>query len=241
MIDPYILTTLGIVALAALIHASFQLGVSVLTLLSGHSLSRKRSQFRVFRLTTSFVSGVATMSLLILSFFALFLGYISTDDNHILLWSIISGLLIGVGIAVWIFYYRPGEGTRLWLPRGIASFLTDRTKATKRSAEAFSLGTTTVLGELPFLIAPLAVSAYALIHLPTTWQVVGIALYVIISMSSLGVVWMLVGGGHKLSAIQAWREKHKMFLQFIAAAGLLVLGAYTFVNEALVASAGAAL
>ena len=229
-----ILTTLGIVALAALIHASFQLGVSMLTLLSGHSLSRKRSQFRIFRLTTSFVAGVATMSLLILSFFALFLGYITTDHNHILLWSIISGLLIGVGIAVWVFYYRPGDGTRLWIPRGIASFLTDRTKATKRSAEAFSLGVATVLGELPFLIAPLAVSAYALIHLPVSWQVVGITVYVVVSLSSLGIVWMLVGGGHKLSAIQAWREKHKLFLQFIAAAGLFILGAYTFVNEALI-------
>lgn len=234
MIDMNILTTLGIVALAALIHASFQLGVSMLTLLSGHSLSRKRSQFRIFRLTTSFVAGVATMSLLILSFFALFLGYITTDHNHILLWSIISGLLIGVGIAVWVFYYRPGDGTRLWIPRGIASFLTDRTKATKRSAEAFSLGVATVLGELPFLIAPLAVSAYALIHLPVSWQVVSITVYVLVSLSSLGIVWMLVGGGHKLSAIQAWREKHKLFLQFIAAAGLLILGAYTFVNEALI-------
>ncbi|HMS93594.1 MAG TPA: hypothetical protein PKD28_04350 [Candidatus Saccharibacteria bacterium] len=234
MIDIQILTTLGIVALAALIHASFQLGVSVLTLLSGHSLSRKQSQFRVFRLTTSFVAGVATMSLLILSFFALFLGYVTTDDNHVLLWSIISGLLIGVGIAIWVFYYRPGEGTRLWVPRGIAAFLTDRTKATKRSAEAFSLGLATVLGELPFLIAPLAVSAYALIHLPAAWQVTGIALYVIISLSSLVIVWMLVGGGHKLSAIQAWRERHKRFLQFVAAAGLLILGTYTYVNEALV-------
>lgn len=234
MIDINILISLGIVALAALIHASFQLGVSVLTLLSGHSLSRKRSQFRVFRLTTSFVAGVATTSLLLLSTFALFLGYITNDDNHVLLWSIISGLLIGVGIAVWVFYYRPGKGTRLWIPRSIASFLTDRTKTTKRSAEAFSLGVTSVLGELPFLIAPLAVSAYALIHLPVTWQVTGIALYILISLSSLGIVWMLVGGGHKLSTIQAWREKHKLFLQFIAAAGLLILGTYTYVNEALV-------
>lgn len=238
MTDISILITLGIVALAALIHASFQLGVSMLTLLSGHSLSRKRSQFRIFRLTTSFVAGVATMSLLLLSFFALFLGYISTDDNHLLLWSIISGLLISVGIAVWVLYYRPGQGTRLWIPRSIASFLTDRTKATKRSAEAFSLGVTTVLGELPFLVAPLAVSAYALIHLPVWWQVIGIALYVGISLSSLGIVWMLVGSGHKLSAIQAWREKHKLFLQFVAAAGLLILGAYTFVNEALIVAGG---
>lgn len=236
MIDIQILTTLGIVVLAALIHTSFQLGVSVLTLLSGHSLSVKRSQLRTFRLTTSFVGGVAVMSLLLLSTLALFLGYITTNDNHILLWSIISGLLLGVGIAVWVFYYRPGPGTRLWIPRGIASFLTDRTKTTRRSAEAFSLGVTSVLGELPFLIAPLAVSAYALIHLPVTWQVVGIVIYLVISLSSIGIVWMLVGGGHKLSTIQAWREKHKLFLQVIAAAGLIILGAYTFVNEALVLS-----
>lgn len=236
MVDINILITLGIVALAALIHASFQLGVSVLTLLSGHSLSIKRSQFRTFRLTTSFVSGVAVMSLLLLSTLALFLGYITTEDNHILLWSIISGLLLGVGVAVWVFYYRSGPGTRLWIPRSIASFLTDRTKTTKRSAEAFSLGVTSVLGELPFLIAPLAVSAYALIHLPTPWQVTGIIIYVVVSLSSLGIVWMLVGGGHKLSRIQAWREKHKRFLQIIAASGLIILGAYTFVNEALVLS-----
>lgn len=234
MIDTNILITLGIVTLAALIHASFQLGVSVLTLLSGHSFSRKRSQFRVFRLTTSFVAGVAIMSLLLLSTLALFLGYITTDQNHLLLWSIISGLLIGVGIAVWTLYYRPGKGTRLWIPRGFAKFLTDRSKATQRSAEAFSLGVSSVLGELPFLIAPLSVSAYALIHLPVIWQVIGIGLYVIISLSSLGVVWMMVGGGRKLSSIQAWREKNKLFLQFMAAAGLLVLGAYTYVNEALV-------
>ncbi len=234
MIDMNILTTLGIVTLAALIHASFQLGVSVLTLLSGHSLSARRSQLRTLRLTTSFVCGVATMSLLLLSAFALFLGYITTEDNHALLWSIISGLLLGVGVAVWAFYYRSGPGTKLWVPRSIASFLADRSKATKRSAESFSLGITSVLGELPFLIAPLAVSAYALIHLPVNWQVIGIGIYVIISLSSLGIVWMLVGGGHKLSHIQAWRERHKLFLQFIAAAGLLILGAYTFVNEALV-------
>ena len=236
MIDINILITLGIVALAALIHASFQLGVSVLTLLSGHSFSRQRSQFRILRLITSFVAGIAIMSLLLLATLALFLGYITTEENHVLLWSIISGLLIGVGIAVWSFYYRAGEGTQLWIPRSIASFLMDRTKATKRSAESFSLGLMTVIGELPFLIAPLAVSAYALIHLPAIWQVVGITIYTVISLSSLVIVWMLVGGGHKLSAIQRWREKNKRFLQLIAAAGLLVLGVYTYVNEALTLS-----
>ena len=228
-----IFAALAIVGLAALIHASFQLGVSVLTLLSGHSLSVKRSQLRIFRLTTSFVFGAATTTILLLSFFVLFLNYIMTADNTLFLWSIISGLLIGAGLAVWFTYYRPGKGTALWIPRGFARFLTERTTTTQRSAEAFSLGVASVLGEILFLIAPLAVSAYALIHLPSYWQIASIVTYVAVSLSSLLIVWALVGYGRKLSSIQRWREKHKWFLQYCAAAGLVVLGAFTFVNEAL--------
>ena len=228
------LSSLAIVSLAGLIHASFQLSVSMLTLLSSHTIGGRASHVKVLRRAGSFILGVVLMTLLLLSSTILVLQVIFGTYTPPLLWSVGCGLLMGLGIAVWVFYYRPGDGTRLWIPRGIASFLTDRTKATKRSAEAFSLGVATVLGELPFLIAPLAVSAYALIHLPVSWQVVGITVYVVVSLSSLGIVWMLVGGGHKLSAIQAWREKHKLFLQFIAAAGLLILGAYTFVNEALI-------
>jgi hypothetical protein len=226
------------VALAALIHASFQLGVSVLTLLSGHSLSKKFSNARTLRLTTSFVAGAGVMTLLLFSAFALFLDYISTKQNNTLMWSIISGLLLGVGIAVWLFYYRREPGTSIWIPRGLASFLASRTKTTRRAAEAFSLGVTSVLAELPFLVAPLAVAAYALDHVTTEWQVVGLLGYVVVSLSTLVVIWMLVSGGHKLSEIQKWRETHKSFLQYTAGAGLIILGAFTFVNEALSVTGG---
>lgn len=231
MNDIYI--TLAIVGLAALMHASFQLGVSMLTLLSGHSLSVKRSQLRTFRLTTSFVFGASVMTTLLLSTIALIFSYIVTPDNHILLWSGVSGLLIGVGLAVWFTYYRAGPGTSLWIPRGLAEFLTKRTKSTRRSAESFSLGLTSVLGELLFIIAPLAASAYAIVHLPVTWQIVAILGYITISLSPLLIVWAMVGYGHKISRIQQWRERHKLFLQFIAATGLIILGAFTYVNEVL--------
>lgn len=231
MDDTYI--ALAIVGLAALIHASFQLGVSVLTLLSGHSLSAKRSQFRVFRLTTSFVLGAATMTILLFATLTLLLSHLTTAANQNLLWCVIAGLLVSVGIAVWLTYYRHGSGTSLWIPRGFADFLASRTKVTKRSAEAFSLGLTSVIGELLFIIAPLSVSAFALLHLPSYWQLAGILLYVAVSLSSLIIVWALVGYGHKLSRIQRWREKHKTFLQFCAASALIILGAFTFVNEVL--------
>jgi hypothetical protein len=231
MTDTYI--ALAIIGLAALIHASFQLGVSMLTLLSGHSLSIKRSQFRIFRLTTSFVFGASVMTLLLLCTFALVFNYITTPNNHTLLWGVISGLLVGIGCAVWFTYYRAGRGTILWIPRAMADFLEQRTKTTKRSAESFSLGLTSVIGEVAFIVAPLAASAYALLHLEHLWQVVAIIAYVLISLSSLLIVWAMVGYGHKLSRIQRWRERHKSFLQYCAASGLIILGAFTFVNEAL--------
>lgn len=227
-------TIFAIIAFAALIHATFQLSVSMLTLLSGHSIGAKRTQNRVFILTSAFSAGVCIATILLLSLFALVLLNIAPSAEGQLVWLVLCGLLIGVGIAVWLFYYRRERGTSLWLPRSFATFLTERSKRTKHSAEAFSLGVTSVLAEIMFLLAPLAVAAYAIAHLPPMQQLVGIVVYAVISLSSLIAVWMLVGGGHKLSRIQKWREANKHFLQFMAAAGLIVLGFFTYVEQVMV-------
>ncbi len=226
-----IISSLSIIALSALIHASFQLSVSVLTLLSGHSIGAKRSQAKVLGMTTSFVIGVGVMTVLLLSFISIVL--IDTLGGNVppVAWAMACGLLLGIGVAVWLFYYRRENGTSLWVPRPIANYLTDRTKATTHSAEAFSLGLTSVLAEFIFIIAPLVISALVLIQMSPGWQLVGIGLYTIVSMLSLIIVWVLIGSGHKLSIIQKWRESNKYFMQFAAGSGLIVLGFYTYVVE----------
>ncbi len=233
-----IASSLAIIALAALIHASFQLSVSVLTLLGGHAIGAKQSQAKVLRLITSFVFGVGVMTVLLLSFVSLVLQNIFGSQTPQIVWAIGCGLLLGVGIAVWLFYYRRTKGTSLWIPRPIASYLHERTKATGRSVEAFSLGLTSVLGELIFVIAPLAISALVLIQLAPVWQLVGIATYSVISLLSLTIVWVLIGSGHKLSHIQEWREANKYFLQFAAGSGLVILGFYVYVAEVLGSTVG---
>lgn len=233
-----ILSSLAIVALAALIHASFQLSVSVLTLLSGHAIGAKRSHARLLRLTTGFVLGAAVMTTLLVSFLAFLFLHLFSEGIPQLVWAATCGLLLGVGVAVWLFYYRRERGTTLWIPRGLASFLSDRSKGTKRSAEAFSLGLTSILGEILFILAPLTISALVLVSLPSAWQLLGIALYALISMSSLLIVWGAVGSGHKLSAIQRWREDNKHFLQFAAGSALLVLAFFVYVTEVLGVAVG---
>lgn len=232
---------LVIVAIAALIHASFQLSISVQTLLSGHAIGARRSQAALLRLTISFALGVLVMTTLCLTFGTyVSLGLFSGAEVPLLAWSVVCGLLMGLALAVWTLYYRREAGTTLWIPRGMARFLSTRTKATKTSAEAFGLGLSSVLAELIFIATPIILSSLALVQLAPAWQLVGLVLYVFIATLPLLTVTVLVGGGHKLSSIQRWREGNKRFLQFAASGGLLALGFYVYVEQITAATAFAA-
>jgi len=231
------ISSLAIIAFAALIHASFQLSVSMLTLLSGHAIGGKTAHAKLIRLTGSFLMGVTVMTVLLLSFIALILQHSFGDTVPLFAWAIGCGLLFGLGVAVWAFYYRREKGTSLWLPRGMAHYLSDRTKATKHSAEAFGLGLSSVIAELLFVLAPMVICALTLMHLQPIEQLAGIALYTVISLLSLLIVNGLIGSGHKLSRIQKWRENNKHFLQFAAGSGLIILGFYVYVDQILTVAA----
>lgn len=233
-------SSLAIVALAALIHASFQLSVSVLTLLSGHAIGARRSQAKVFRLAWGYILGVAVMTLLLLSFISLvFLHVFGTSGVPLIVWAVACGLVFGIGIAVWLFYYRKEKGTKLWIPRSFADHLSSRSKATKHSVEAFSLGLTSVFAELIFIVPSMVISALVLLQLPSMWQLIGIGVYVVISLFGLLVVSTLVGSGHSISKIQKWREDNKSFLQFAAGSALVVLGFFVYVHKIIAEVSGA--
>ncbi len=228
-----IISSIAIVTLAALIHASFQLSVSVLTILSANVIGSKKSQTMLIKLTTSFIVGAAIMTILLLS--ATVLINLSIFNNKIpeLIWTIACGLAGGVAIAIWLFYYQRDIGTSLWIPRSVAKYLSERTKATKSGAEAFGLGLSSVFAELMFIIAPVFMSGVVLSMLPTVWMLTGIIIYTAISLLPLIVVWVLIGSGHSIGKIQKWREDNKHFLQFAAGAGLIVLTFFVFVNQVL--------
>lgn len=225
-----------IIIVAALIHASFQLSVSMLTLLGAHTIGAKRSQIRLVALTNSFTFGAAVMTMLIVSMAAFILSRYQSEQTMTILWIIGCGLLLGLGMAVWGFYYRKEQGTTLWLPRPLARYLSDRTKATKQTGEAFGLGLSSVIAELIFITAPVFIAALALIKLPTEWQPVGVLAYTFVSLLSLLIINGLIGSGHRISRIQRWREDNKRFLQFIAGGGLVALGFYIYVDQVLTPS-----
>lgn len=226
-----IFESLIIVAIAALVHASFQLSISMLTLLSSHTIGAKHSHRRLLALTNAFTFGAFVMTILLLSNAVLLIQLILSPDNVVLTWVAGCGLLFGLGLAVWIFYYRKEQGTTLWVPRGMARYLSERTKATKQPAEAFGLGLSSVLAELLFIFVPIIISALLLSELEPVWQVIGIILYAALSLFPLFIITGLIGAGHKISRIQRWREDNKLFLQFIAGGGLIALGFYLYVSH----------
>lgn len=223
--------TFAIIALAALIHASFQLSVSMMTVMSGHALGKRTGHNRVMRLILGFILGVMTMVALGVSFLALLTSNLAPDGWPTLAWAGVSGLMIGVGVAVWVVYYRYRKpGTVLWLPRGFADYLSSRARAAKLAPEAFGLGLASVVSEFIFGLAPMLVTALLLAPLDAPLQLAGLALYTIIVSLPLHVIAVLVGGGRSLARVQRWREQHKRFIQFTAGSALIVLGAYLYVD-----------
>lgn len=231
---PVTISSLATIIFAAIIHASFQLSVSVLTLLSGHSIGKKTAQRKIFRMSNSFVLGVAMITLLLISsisyFLSLFIHHVTSAEQ--LVAAISSGMMFGLGIAIWAFYFRRQPGTSLWLPRNFAEYLNKRTKKTKNSIESFALGIISVIAEIIFIIAPIIAASLAIITLPNPLlQIISIAIYVIVSTLPLFVVIVLIGSGRSISNLQCWREDHKRFLQFASGGSLLILAAFLFVDR----------
>lgn len=220
----------ALIGLAALIHAHFQLSVSMLTLMSGHALGSKTAHRRLLNLMSGFVLGALIMTACVLAMVAFSLQNLLPYGTPPMIWSMLCGIAIGVGVAVWVLYYRRARGTILWMPRPLAQHLSKRAEATKSSAEAFSLGVTSILGELLFSLAPLCIAATVLVQLDVPYQLAGLIGYTLIATLPQLIIVMLVGGGHSLGKIQRWRERNKHFLQFTSGSALIILGVYLYVE-----------
>ena len=229
-----ILTSFAIIGLGGLIHASFHLSISVLTLLSGHTLSRERSHLKLVKLAGALTFGAIAATILLFCTFAFSFETFSDFEISRMIWAVLIGLSIGSAISVWVFYYkrnsRKNHGTEMWIPRGFAKFLNKRTQKTRHSAEAFSLGVSSVLSEILFIFTPISAATLASVTLTPSWQFVAVVFYTTIANLPLFVIFCLISGGHSLPRIQIWRENNKRFLQFSAGVGLLVLAFVIFMN-----------
>lgn len=214
---------IALFAAAALIHASYQTGISVLTLLSNHSLGLGHSNNRVLTLGGSYILGIAATTL------SLLLGilYVCTHytGGYVTSWWIATACITGTtGTFALARYFDSGPGTVLrWMPRSLADYLQKRSKKTTQAVEAFALGMMTALAELPLTFAPLLITALLLATAQFGNNFYWAAAYTAIICLPLLVMLGLIGGGVKVSALQKWRETNKGFMQFVTGVGLVLL------------------
>ena len=218
---------------AALAQASFSLGVSMLTLLSGHLLSAPESARRLHKLSMAYIFGsllaVAAGLIMAIYWFASWPFAICREQ-----WSLLAGASVGVGLAVLLFYYRwSRSGTKLWLPRRAAEYLYQRTRLTRRTFEALILGVGAIVAELIFIAAPRLIAGNLIARLGGWRQGLAISLFLIIAILPLLVLFISNLGRRKVSAFQKWREHNKRFLQVAAGVLLIILGVYLLTYKVL--------
>lgn len=220
------LPLLLIIVGAVFVHACFQLSVSVLTRLSSHTIGANKSQQQLLKLSLGYVLGVvlATASVT-LGILTKFTWLASIDSSLPML--VVVGLLPIIGFLVITFYYQRDKGTQLWLPRPFIDYLMARAKKTRSGIEAGMLGAATVVGELPFIIAPIGIISLLLtFYAPdTSWLMFSLAYALTVSLP-LVFLALYISSGHKISSVQRWRERNKSFLQWTSGVALVVLDGF---------------
>lgn len=224
VLGPYTLVILA----GLFVHACYQLSLSMLVIINSHAIGHGHTHGVILKLSVSYIIGalIATTGLVAMATY--FFRSVLPLDASPLAWIVVCSLVVLVGCLTLLFYYRKARGTQLWLPRQLVEQLTTRAKHTSSVVGSLSLGLMMVVIELPFLVAPIIVAGAVLGTLPPIERTIGVLAYALAAVMPLIIVTVLLGGGHKISQIQRWREENKQFLQWTCGLTLLLLGAYLF-------------
>lgn len=142
-------------------------------------------------------------------------------------------ILMVLAVAMWIFYYRRGDSTELWVPGPVAKFIDNRAKVTENNTEAFSLGVLSALLELPMSLALFVLAADSILEIPVLWQLLMILLYTLLSILPLVALKLSIRTGKTVVDVQKWRVKNKNFLRIMSGVGYLVLAGFVFAFKVL--------
>ena len=225
-----IATSFSVIVLAALTHATLQLGLGGLLLLYHASLG-KHIRKRTKSLASSYVAGVGMLVFLMLAAICFIIDRLF-DQSLTEFWlSVLVAVLLSLAMVVWGFYYRLGKNTELWLPRVIAKFIDSRAKVTNSNTEAFSLGALTGFAEMPFSLVLMVVAANNVLALSFLHQLLGIALYTIIVIMPFVVLRVTIRNGQTVVDIQKWRVKNKIFFRILSGVSFAVLALFILAFE----------
>ena len=225
MEDLTVLITLSVVILTAITHASLQLSLGSLLLLYHESLGKhikKRTKF----LVSNYIFGSFFLIITSLTTVCFFIYLLFNGGMSIICLVVLSIILVALTLCIWLFYYRKGKTTELWLPKPIAKYITQRAKQTNSNIEAFALGILTSFAETPFIIILILVSADNILRLPQSLQFVMIFTYTFLAILPLFCLRVAVKHGKTIVEIQKWRLKNRNFLRILSGVLFLALAIF---------------
>ncbi len=211
-----------IIVLAGIIHAMLQLGVGTLLLLY-HASSGKHIKRKTRELATNYIFGNGFLTLVSVAAAAFVIYTIFGDEMNPAMLTIVVGILVAFALSVWLFYYRWGKSTELWLPKSIAKFINKRANLTDSNTEAFGLGMLACFAEFPFTMILMIVAANSVLSLNENVRIFMVVVYAFLSILPLVAFRVAIKKGQTVVDIQKWRMRNKNFLRVASGTAFAVL------------------
>lgn len=215
----------GIIAMAAIVHASLQLEVGALMLLYHASLG-KHIKKKTRNLVSNYILGSALLVVLFLSTIIFLIATFTNGSLSTKSLAILAAVLLMLAISIWLFYYRSRQTTELWLPKSISRYINRRAKLTESNIEAFSLGMLTTFAEMPFSIVLMIVAGNSVVLLPFEWQFLSVLGYAFVAILPLFILRVSIRRGNTVVDVQKWRLKNKNFFKVLSGTLFLTLAIF---------------
>lgn len=222
-----VFTSLGILILAMLILLSLKLIPGIFMLFTHFNLG-KFSRKKAEDLSIFFIFGVETMFALIFIFInSVFYLLSSTEiifENAIFNF-IFAGIMLALCLATFLFYFKKGSGTKLFISRKTAHNFIQKAKTAKNRSDAFLLGFIAGIPELLFTLPLFTVSYIEISKLSFPYLSFSalILVFILISVIPLFIIYVLESTNHNLAELEKSRIKNKTFFRvFISTLYLLL-------------------
>lgn len=222
-----VFTSAGILILSMLIMAFLQLTPSVFLLFSHYSYG-KYSRKNTSNASLFFILGVevSTVLIYILLYIAMSSLYIAPTFTDNLLGWIIAGVMVATGIIFPFYYFRKGQGTKLFISRRLAKEFDYKAKTIKTRSDAFVLG---FISSLPELIFSFPIYIIAILEIMKIGDLAIIRAvlslcFVLIKIAPLLAIHLAMDHGYNLVNLQKIKVKNKQFIRIFTSLTYVLIG-----------------
>ena len=214
-----------------LILMSLQLIPGIFALVSHYAFgkysNKKASDLALFFIIGVEIAFAITMLLIYLILTAIYSTIYNID---ILIW-IICGILVALGIITFFFYYRKGDGSKLFIPRSFAKNIDLRARSVKTRSDAFVMGVLAPFPELIFTLPLYIIATICIMEVGETAIIRAglVSLFVFFTIIP-NLLYYLISSHHNLATYIKFRFKNKTFFRIFISILYFILAIFIMIG-----------